>query len=61
MFTKEEKDRMRQELLASFRPQPPPPPKTPAAISEERWAKRPDAAIMQDAPRTRSQGDRRAQ
>lgn len=36
MFTKEEKDRMRKELLESFRPQPPPPKPTP----EEKWQER---------------------
>jgi hypothetical protein len=39
MFTKEEKDRMRQELLASFRPQPPPPKPTPEAKAQEVWDK----------------------
>src|SRR5215469_8664653 len=52
MFTKEERDRMRQELLASFRPQPPPPKPTPSAQLEERGANRPDEAIMQDAAKS---------
>jgi hypothetical protein len=49
MFTKEERDRMRQELLASFRPQPPPPKPTPSAISEERWANPPHEAVAAQA------------
>ena|SRR6516162_9758499 len=49
MFTKEERDRMRQELLESFRPQPPPPKPTPSAISEERWADPPHEAVAQQA------------
>ena len=47
MFTKEERDRMRQELLASFRPQPPPPKPTPSAISEERWQEKDDVTVQQ--------------
>jgi hypothetical protein len=38
MFTKEEKDRMRQELLESFRPQPPPPKPTAEAKWQDRCA-----------------------
>ena len=52
MFTKEQRERMRQELLASFRPQPPPPKPTPSAQLEERGANRPDEAIMQDAAKS---------
>jgi hypothetical protein len=51
MFTKEEKDRMRQELLASFRPQSPPPKPTPAMKAEERWATKPTEVVIQDATR----------
>ena len=47
MFTKEERDRMRQELLASFRPQPPPPKPTPSAQSEERWQEKDDVTVQQ--------------
>jgi hypothetical protein len=47
MFTKEEKDRMRQELLASFRPQPPPPKPPPSAQSEERWQEKDDVTVQQ--------------
>jgi hypothetical protein len=47
MFTKEEKDRMRQELLASFRPKPPPPKPTPSAQSEERWTEKDDVTVQQ--------------
>jgi hypothetical protein len=50
MFTKEEKDRMRQELLESFRPQPPPPKPTPEAKWQERCAApKPREAITQQA------------
>jgi hypothetical protein len=50
MFTKEEKDRMRQELLASFRPQPPPPKPTSAEKAQERFfAPKPREAIAQQA------------
>ena len=50
MFTKEERDRMRQELLASFRPQPPPPKPTPEAKWQERCnAPKPREAIAQQA------------
>jgi len=53
MFTKEKKDRMRQELLASFRPQPPPPKPTAQSLREAlREAHRPDEAIMQDAAKS---------
>jgi hypothetical protein len=52
MFTKEQRERMRQELLASFRPQPPPPKPTRSAQLEERGANRPDEAIMQDAAKS---------
>jgi hypothetical protein len=53
MFTKEEKDRMRQELLASFRPQPPPPKPTPAMKAEERFVetKQPTVAVIDAATR----------
>ena len=47
MFTKEQRDRMRQELLASFRPQPPPPKPTPSAQLEERWQEKDDVTIQQ--------------
>ena len=50
MFTKEERDRMRQELLASFRPQPPPPKPAPEAKWQERCnAPKPREAIAQQA------------
>ena len=50
MFTKEERDRMRQELLASFGPQPPPPKPTPEAKWQERCnAPKPREAIAQQA------------
>ena len=50
MFTKEQRDKMRQELLASFRPQPPPPKPTPTAKWEERCAApKPREAIAQQA------------
>ena len=53
MFTKEERDRMRQELLESFRPQPPPPkPNAEAKMQSLREAQRPDEAIMQDAAKS---------
>jgi hypothetical protein len=44
MFTKEEKDRMRQELLESFRPA-----KTASERAERRWHKdRPILAVIAD-------------
>jgi hypothetical protein len=50
MFTKEEKDRMRQELLASFRPQSPPAKPTPEAKWQDRCAApKPSEAIAQQA------------
>jgi hypothetical protein len=50
MFTKEEKDRMRQELLASFRPQPPPPKPTPTEKAQDRFfAPKPREAIAAQA------------
>jgi hypothetical protein len=50
MFTKEERDRMRQELLASFRPQPPPPKPTPAEKAQERFSQpQPREAVAQQA------------
>jgi hypothetical protein len=53
MFTKEERDRMRQELLASFRPQPPPPKPAPEAKWQERCnAPKPREAIAQQAARS---------
>jgi hypothetical protein len=53
MFTKEEKDRMRQELLASFRPQPPPPKPTSAEKAQERFVetKQPTVAVIDAATR----------
>jgi hypothetical protein len=47
MFTKEEKDRMRQELLASFRPKPPPPKPTAEAKKQERWTEKDDVTVQQ--------------
>jgi hypothetical protein len=50
MFTKEEKDRMRQELMESFRRKPPPPKPTPEAKWQERCAApKPREAIAQQA------------
>jgi len=50
MFTKEERDAMRQELLESFKPKTPPPkPTAEAKMQALRVAERPDEAIMQDA------------
>ena len=50
MFTKEEKDRMRQELLASFRPQSPPAKPTPEAKWQDRCAApKPSEAVAQQA------------
>jgi hypothetical protein len=49
MFTKEERDAMFQELMESFRPQPPPKP-TPEAKWQERCAAaKPHEAIAQQA------------
>ena len=50
MFTKEEKDRMRQELLESFRRKPPPPKPTPEAKWQDRCAApKPSEAVAQQA------------
>jgi hypothetical protein len=47
MFTKEQKDRMRQELLASFRPKPPPAKPTAEAKKQERWTEKDDVTVQQ--------------
>jgi hypothetical protein len=49
MFTKEQRDAMFQELMESFRPQPPPTKPTPAVRALERWANQPREAVAQQA------------